>query len=90
MKENFRNSARKFCSIAGTFRNVLFPSRTMKIFITVYLFISYKKSSNFYLLINSIIYHFLFVCCDDVIKIDENELEKMMTNCSVVRFRSCN
>ncbi len=36
MAENFRNSARKFCSIAGTFRNVPFPSRNMKIFITVY------------------------------------------------------
>jgi hypothetical protein len=35
MTENFRRSARKFCSIAGTFRNVLFPSRTMKIFITL-------------------------------------------------------
>jgi hypothetical protein len=37
MTENFRRSARKFCSIAGTFRNVLFPSRTMKIFITVWI-----------------------------------------------------
>ncbi len=37
MTENFRRSARKFCSIAGTFRNVLFPSRNMKIFITVYI-----------------------------------------------------
>ncbi len=35
MTENFRRSARKFCSIAGTFRNVLFSSRSMKIFITV-------------------------------------------------------
>ncbi len=35
MTENFRRSARKFCSIDRTFRNVLFPSRNMKIFITV-------------------------------------------------------
>ncbi len=36
MAENFGNSARKFCRIAGTFRNVPFPSRNRKIFITVF------------------------------------------------------
>ncbi len=38
MTENFRRSARKFCNIERTFRNVLFPSRNMKIFITVFIF----------------------------------------------------
>ncbi len=41
MKENFRRSARKFCSIAGTFRNVLFPSRTIVVIFYKFTFVEF-------------------------------------------------